>query len=200
MLNEKDVTITKRGYFSISKKDFKILRSPKHITIGEFVDICNDLYYAKFGKHFEGSKWRYVSADDRAFYEICHNRWSSINQRCVNGKYTKSSTAVLTPQLLSYRRRGITVDMTYDEFVGWMFDNRATFDLIKSAGEIPSIDRIDNNKGYALDNIRLMALHSNIEARYGKKCKRSDEMDKITSRQHNQKSYEKYVKNILKEI
>lgn len=133
-------------------------------------------------------------AANNPFLQIILNRWASLNQRCVNGKYTDSYTAQNTPQIQSYQKKGIQLEMTYQEFKNWMLSVEQIHNQIVSKGENSSIDRIDDTKGYSPDNIQLISLHENIEKRYGKKCERVE--DKNKTKQKNKNQYIKAVKGV----
>lgn len=200
MLIESDVKTKKNGYYGITKKNFRIVKKISSTSLEEFLKYANEEYVKKFGFEYKGLRNHGKPKEFKEYYTIIHNRWSSINQRCVNGKYTKSVSAQLSPQLLAYRKKGITVDMTFDEFIDWMLENKELFYMIKAEGEIPSIDRIDSNLGYAIGNLRLIALHTNIEHRYNKECNYTNSLEREYNKEKNRLTYEKYVKNITKEM
>lgn len=121
------------------------------------------------------------------YENIIRNRWKSINQRTVNGTYITSPSAQKCPQLVSYRKKGIALDMTFDEFRLWMLANEILHNEIVASGDKSSIDRIDESLGYSIDNIQMISLHKNICKRYGKECERTN--DKEISKQNNKKAY-----------
>lgn len=126
------------------------------------------------------------------YENLIRNRWNSINQRTVNGKYTTSPSAVSCPQLKSYREKGIMLEMSFEGFRAWMLANETLHNEIVATGDKSSIDRIDDDLGYSLDNIALISLHSNIEKRVGKECKRTENKEEV--KQYNKTAYIKSKK------
>lgn len=55
-----------------------------------------------------------------------------------------------------YLEKGIKVLWSFSEFSNWFESNWEIFHLIKEAGEIPSIDRIDSNGNYEVSNCRMI--------------------------------------------
>jgi hypothetical protein len=98
---------------------------------------------------------------------MCQEIQNSLNQRCVNGLYSNSKSVKTSPQFQSYHKKGITINMTKDEFTAWMMLMKPVHDRIIANGERSSIDRIDEKKGYEISNIQMISLHQNIENRYG---------------------------------
>lgn len=133
-------------------------------------------------------------AANNPFLQIILNRWAALNQRCSNGRYTESYTAQNTPQIQSYQKKGIQLELTFQEFKNWMLENEEKHNQIVASGENSSIDRIDEKKGYSLGNIQLISLHENIEKRYGKKCGSVE--DKEKTKQKNKNQYIKAVKGV----
>lgn len=126
------------------------------------------------------------------YSKIINNRWHSINQRCVNDLYSTSNSALHSPQFVSYHKRGITINMTREEFTNWMWSVKDIHDEIIRNGDKSSIDRIDEDRGYEVGNIQLISLHANIEKRLGKKCDfgAPDKKEAIKS-----KNARQYIKN-----
>lgn len=122
------------------------------------------------------SRKKWVSENE--YENIIHNRWNSLNQRCINGQYTTSQSAERCPQLKSYREKGIRLEMSKDEFKAWMLANESLHNEIVARGDKSSIDRIDESKGYCTDNIQMISLHKNIEKRFGKPCKKDVDNEK----------------------
>lgn len=102
------------------------------------------------------------------YNKIIRNRWSSINQRCVNGVYSKSTSVQHSPQFRSYHKHNITVNMTKEEFTAWMLSVEHIHNQIVSKGEVSNIDRIDESKGYEIGNMQMISQKDNIEKRFGK--------------------------------
>lgn len=127
------------------------------------------------------------------YLQIINNRWAAINQRTANGKFNSSFTAQNNPQTQSYQKKGITLELTFQEFKDWMLENEEKHNQIVLSGDNSSIDRLDETKGYSLDNIQMISLHENIEKRYGKKCEKN-KLTKEETKNKNRKQYLKYVK------
>lgn len=83
--------------------------------------------------------------------------WSTMNQRCVNGKYIQD-----TERNNAYLRKGVEILLTKEEFCAWVDDNWACFDRIYSEGSTPSIDRKDPSKGYEPSNMQVIDLRENM--------------------------------------
>lgn len=62
----------------------------------------------------------------------------------------------------SYKKKGILVEISYDDFEKFWFDNIKRIQEIQDAGYVVSVDRIDSFKNYSLDNLRFLPLHLNV--------------------------------------
>lgn len=131
----------------------------------------------------------YIKKNSTKYTSIIKNRWNSINQRCVNGKYSKSTSVQYSPQFQSYHKKNISINMTKEEFTNWMLSVEQIHNDIVSKGEKSSIDRIDESKGYEIGNLQLISLHSNIEKRYKTTCKIQPKEQKDKVKVRNQKYY-----------
>jgi hypothetical protein len=60
-----------------------------------------------------------------------------------------------------YLEKGIKIVWTFHEFCEWFNTNWDRFEAIKQAGEIPSIDRIDSNSNYSIENCRMIPMSVN---------------------------------------
>lgn len=78
--------------------------------------------------------------------QIVKSYWNSMNSRVKRGIYLE---------------KGISVEWTYQEFSEWFNSKWDRFEAIKKAGEIPSIDRIDSNSNYCVDNCRMIPMSVN---------------------------------------
>jgi hypothetical protein len=58
-----------------------------------------------------------------------------------------------------------------------------------------SIDRIDETKGYSIDNIQLISHHENIEKRIGAKCEFLSKKRKLQASKKNKKAYDDSMEN-----
>jgi len=79
------------------------------------------------------------------------NTWSNINIRC--GKYKHLQTK---EKCKNYDK--VEIEFTREEFKNWCWEQQK---LIESLTR-PSIDRIDKNKNYTLNNIQIIELKYNI--------------------------------------
>ena len=181
MFTEKNLKIVKEkntNYFRISNKDFILVRSENSMSKEEFIALANKTYIERFGKEpvymARNCTTRSKEPTD-PYMKVIRNRWASLNQRCVNGEYKNSESVTKNFQQFSYHKKGITLDMTKDEFFAWMLSVKPIHDEIVSNGDRSSINRIDSRKGYSVDNIELISIHKNIEERYGFDCKRMTE-------------------------
>lgn len=98
----------------------------------------------------------------REVYLWTCNKWSTINQRTVNGKYVNQPACSLNAQHRSYLAKGIMIDMTQEEFYDWCSSNENKILQMMKAGERPSIDRICDECSYSIDNIHIIPLISNM--------------------------------------
>ena len=83
--------------------------------------------------------------------------WKALNKRTVNGKQSH----ICLKKNPSYYRKGIELRLTREEFNTFCEDN---WDLIKSLylqNKRPSIDRIDSDGHYELNNMRILDLSLN---------------------------------------
>ena len=160
------------------------------MNISEYLELANKLYMERFGKEPVYPSRNCTTRSKEPvdpYMKIIRNRWASLNERCINGCYNKSESVTKNYQQRSYHKKGITLDMTKDEFFAWMWSVKPIHDEIVKNGDKSSINRIDSRKGYSVDNIELITLHKNIEERYGFDCNRVDEEDslKISLKNHN---------------
>lgn len=60
-----------------------------------------------------------------------------------------------------YKRKGIRVVWSVDEFKLFWLSNSEKIQKIKNAGFVPSVDRIDSDGNYELTNCRIIPNHLN---------------------------------------
>jgi hypothetical protein len=123
-----------------------------------------------------------------------HQKWATINQRTVNGKYAYSHAVSNNPQQKSYLKHGIRIEMTQVEFYTWASNHEKTIFTMINLGEKPQIDRRDNDKHYSIDNIQL------VSQRVGS---RKDRTTNPNPRKHNNnpllvelKNRQVYIRNV----
>lgn len=132
---------------------------------------------------------------------IIENRWKSINQRCQNGVWSNSPSIMFSPQMTSYRNKPQrVVNITKEEFVNWMLSVEKIHDKIVASGDVSSIDRIDDTRGYELGNLQLISRHENIEKRFGKPCKFLDVAELDRKSRNNQRKYQTAKQNYFDSI
>ena len=83
--------------------------------------------------------------------EFIHTTWINLNVRCPNGRYYRNSKK-------NSCYKNINLDITREEFKTVCLNNKLT---ILSMSK-PSIDRINKNDDYTLDNIQFIELKDNI--------------------------------------
>lgn len=96
--------------------------------------------------------------------EFRHSRWQSINRRTVNGRVPRW----WCKQARFYLEKGIRLEMTKQEFYSWCAEQSSIIVEIYKQGEIPSIDRIDNEGNYRLDNLQVISMRENVARRNNK--------------------------------
>ena len=102
--------------------------------------IDDDIYFAKMYETIHREK-KAVSLEG-----LKRRYWNNMNTRVTSG---------------SYKKKGIQVVWTFEEFMTWWNDNSKKYDLIVERGLTPSIDRIDSNKHYESSNCRWLPLEVN---------------------------------------
>lgn len=85
--------------------------------------------------------------------------WGNINKRTINGyaKLTGGET---------YKRKGTMLLMSKDEFYIWCDQQWSIIKKIYESNGTPSIDRIDNDGHYSIDNIQILEHSDNIRKRF----------------------------------
>lgn len=88
--------------------------------------------------------------------KFIHTKWTGMNMRA--GKYKHHSNKFSNKHKCY---ENITIEFTQPEFKQWCLEReKEILSLIK-----PSIDRIDNQQNYTLDNIQVIELSDNIKKR-----------------------------------
>jgi len=83
--------------------------------------------------------------------KIIHSKWININTRAINGKYRISCNK-------NNCYNNVKITFTREEFKNYCLINKDYILSLKN----PSIDRIDSNSDYSLNNIRFIELKDNI--------------------------------------
>lgn len=61
----------------------------------------------------------------------------------------------------TYKKKGIKVEISYDEFEKLWMNNLETIQKIQDAGYVPSVDRINSMGNYVESNLRFIPLDLN---------------------------------------
>lgn len=104
--------------------------------------------------------WKNQFMDIRA-YQYASGAWSALNQRCIGGLYSTNPSIVNNAQHKSYHSKGITLDITKEDFIRFMVRNEKKIVEIIESGDKPSIDRIDGTIGYEKGNMQIISMTSN---------------------------------------
>ena len=89
-------------------------------------------------------------------------KWSTINQRTINGAYAHEGSVTTNRQQASYLAKGVRIDMSFNDWHSYCISHeQEILDMIK-AGQRPSVDRLDESKGYQIDNLQIIPLIKNI--------------------------------------
>ncbi len=87
--------------------------------------------------------------------------WSYEQQvsRCGNKK---------NPYYKHYGAKGLSVEYSCKEFISWWLQEKSNF-----RGKIPTVSRIDHDKGYSFDNIKMEDKGKNTAERNVRVCSRA---------------------------
>lgn len=141
-------------------------------------------------------QWQYTLAakktDPCRYY--AKSTWTTLNQRACQGKYSNSPSIKNSPQMQSYHKKGIELHITKEELTKFWYDNESKVKAILSAGETPSIDRINDKGHYSLDNIQIISRKENIHKSRGY-AENPKPYDPEQKKEENRKQYLKHKEN-----
>lgn len=81
--------------------------------------------------------------------------WSNLQNHTVNGSRKPSARAK------SYINKGIRIEFTKEEFYKWCDEQHEVILNLFTLDDKPSLDRINPNGHYSLDNIRILPFRQN---------------------------------------
>lgn len=100
---------------------------------------------------------KYPSHDRTTVQYFMLTRWNGINTRTINGKRPNYKCKFAS----IYLKKGIRLEMTREEFYGWCLSNWHIAEDIHKQGLTPSLDRIDEEGPYSLENIQIISRNEN---------------------------------------
>lgn len=112
-------------------------------------------------------------ANKKEQYQLYDRKRQRENKtRIFNHRYTQIKQRVEGRAIRDYRVKGKAL-LSYDEYCRWLVANMETFDLLYTSWKesgferslTPSIDRINNNKGYEADNMQWVTVSYNAVKR-----------------------------------
>lgn len=92
-------------------------------------------------------------------YENIHSEKKAVSLDGLKKRYWNNMNSRIKVGV--YKKKGIQVVWTFEEFLVWWDDNCKKYDLIVERGLTPSIDRIDSNKHYESSNCRWLPVEVN---------------------------------------
>lgn len=192
MLKLEDLRVRINGntkYYSIdvNKKRYRINANSGKEKLDEFVNLINSLPVPPNPRAPQGH-WKHIFNNEKV-HEYAQGVWSSINQRTINGRYCNNKSIRSNPQQKSYLKNNIRLEMTQEEFYKFISNNSELVLKIYAEGGKPSIDRVDNSKGYSLDNIQIISLLDNINKRNITGGHNEQPVTKLYSKVRNRKQY-----------
>jgi hypothetical protein len=83
--------------------------------------------------------------------------WNSMNRRTING----SNPDYKNINTINYLKKGIALDFSKKEYYDWCESQRDIIEKIYTESRTPSIDRVNPDKNYSLDNVRILPFDMN---------------------------------------
>ena len=83
--------------------------------------------------------------------------WYRLNRRTINGSHADWKN----PNHKRYLLKGVRLELHREQLAEFIRQSWSEIERIRSLGETPSIDRIDPDGHYSLDNIRIISLREN---------------------------------------
>lgn len=83
--------------------------------------------------------------------------WQTMKQRTA-----ENSEFVDSPRNRSYKKSGVKLLITKEDFDKWVDENWGKFESLYLAGKTPSIDRIDKSEHYSIENMDVIDLKENM--------------------------------------
>lgn len=128
--------------------------------------------------------------------------WASMQQRTTGGIYSSATSVQNNYQQQSYFKKNIRCEISKDEWYQFWKDNEAAVLHIISLGGTPSVDRIDSQKNYTLQNIRIISKEKNILLKHPghEDISEKEAISKIVSSSAKQKrsNQKRYLKSHMK--
>lgn len=84
-------------------------------------------------------------------------RWTSINTRTINGSYPRWYDKINA----RYLKKGVRLEMTREEFNVFCELHKDLIENMYTNGQIPSIDRINPDGHYSINNIQIISFSEN---------------------------------------
>ena len=122
---------------------------------------------------------------ERPIQHYIRSSWSTVNQRCVGGLYSTAPSVVNNDQQLSYKKKGIEIRMSKEEWTAMWLENTENVLAIIAAGDRPSVNRINSDGHYEIGNVEIIPLSVNMKKSKNPTVKQ----DKLTVKERNRKNY-----------
>ena len=111
--------------------------------------------------------------------------WTSLQQRCVNGEFSKSNSIKNSPQMKSYHKKEVKTFLSKEQLRDFWNENFEHAQKIIDSGKNPMIIRINTEQDYTIENIKIGIRESTSGYKYNKEKKKIE----------NKKRYLKFKKD-----